>query len=142
MRETCTRDLIVMPKQLFRERYERFVQGRAWQVLTPSAGDQTASDVSFDQLARDAAHSPFAQALFAALSGQRSGLLRNDGVITATDLYCFLRDAVELPSLANAASRPRSFRCWCSTTRASLWAPGARPQPVRSAQQPDLRARK
>lgn len=110
VRDTRTRDLIVMPKQLFRERYERFVQGRAWQVLTSSAGDQTASDVSFDQLARDAAHSPFAQALFAALAGQRSGLLRGDGVITATDLYCFLRDAVELPSLANG--RQQTPQLW------------------------------
>lgn len=95
------RDLSVMPKKLFRERYLRFIEAPAWQVLTSSAGDQTASDVGFDQLAGLGEHSPFAQALFTVLEGKRAGLLRDDGVITATDLYSYLRDEIELPSLAN-----------------------------------------
>ena len=104
------RDLMVMPKKLYLERYTRFIKDPAWQVLTSSAADQTSSDAPFDELAGNPEHSPFAQALFTALEGNVSGLMRDDGVITATDLYSYLRDQVETSSLAG--NRRQTPQIW------------------------------
>ena len=104
------RDLMVMPKKLYFERYTRFIKDPAWQVLTSSAGDQTSSDAPFDELAGNPEHSPFAEALFTALEGNFAGLVRNDGVITATDLYSYLRDQVETSSLAG--NRRQTPQIW------------------------------
>lgn len=103
-RWASTRNLTVVPEVIHQERYDRFIQSPAWQVLTSAAYDQTALDLLAGDVKRGLApntensHSPFAYALFQALAG--AGDLapqgRGDGVITATELYLYLRDAVEV----------------------------------------------
>ena len=93
---------------LYRERYDRFIRDYAWQAITSAAYDQLAYD-AFD-LKNDRGqdptrpqHSPFAATLLAGLSGKadmsppatRPGQKPGDGVITATELYQYLRDTVE-----------------------------------------------
>jgi WD40 repeat protein len=110
MGQAKQRDLMVMPKKLYFERYTRFIKDPAWQVLTSSAADQTSSDAPFDELAGNPEHSPFAEALFTALEGNYPGLVRDDGVITATDLYSYLRDQVETSSMSS--NRRQTPQIW------------------------------
>lgn len=104
------RDLLAAPEVIYKERYDRFIQDPAWQIITSSAADQT----SFDSFALDTErgqgkHSPFATALIEALQGAadrivpKSGNRKSigDGIITATELYLYLRDRVELPTEAS-----------------------------------------
>lgn len=98
----------IMPKKIYKERFDRFIVDPAWQVITSAAYDQKALDVLGDQAigargttesADETQHSPFAQALFEGLSGQADAKLdpsgEGDGVITATELYSYIRDQVE-----------------------------------------------
>lgn len=103
-RWASTRNLTLVPEVIHQERYDRFIQSPAWQVLTSAAYDQTALDLLAGDIKRGLApntencHSPFAYALFQALAGA-SDLApqgRGDGVITATELYLYLRDTVEV----------------------------------------------
>ncbi|MCB0108754.1 MAG: caspase family protein, partial [Caldilineaceae bacterium] len=94
---------------LYRERYERFLRSPAWQVLTSAAYDQEALDalVTVGFGAREVeghAHSPFALALFDALTGAgaTSSDANHDGVVVATELYLYLRDIVEERAKAEA----------------------------------------
>ena len=89
---------------LYKERYDCFVRDPAWQIITSAAYDQMALDaltINTDrgQVGR---HSPFAAALLEALAGQadiyppaKGSRPAGDGVITATELYLYLRDRVE-----------------------------------------------
>lgn len=103
-----TRDVgFLMPKQIFKERFDRFVLDPAWQVITSAAYDQKAMDSMVDDkptgnrgmVTNDAGenHSPFAFALFQALAGEADATTGrgNDGLITATELYSYVRDQVE-----------------------------------------------
>jgi len=105
-RWSSTRDLSGLPSVIHRERYERYIQDPAWQVLTSAAYDQTALDVlsgnTIGERIETSDHSPFAAALFRALAGDadliprgKDGLPAGDGVITATELYLYLRECVE-----------------------------------------------
>ncbi|MGD1929920.1 MAG: caspase family protein [Leptolyngbyaceae cyanobacterium] len=90
-----TRDLLI-PEKMYRQRFERFQNSAAWQVLTSASQDQKALDILRDNRSlgqTSPQHSPFASALFEALAGE-ADLIR-DEVITATELYLYLRDAVE-----------------------------------------------
>ncbi|MEL6490403.1 MAG: caspase family protein, partial [Cyanobacteria bacterium J06621_3] len=110
-RWSSTREITVVNDVIHRERYDRFRQDPAWQVITSASYDQRAMDVlslrdergevvdSRDQQC----HSPFAAALMQALKGDadssppaRNGKPAGDGVITATELYLYLRDQVEV----------------------------------------------
>lgn len=106
----------LMPKRIYRQRFDRFVLDPAWQVITSAAYDQKAMDVLDGRPTGDrglvatqtgAAHSPFALALFAALAGnadfrtEREG----DGVITATEIYAYVRDRVEPETIAAGQSK-------------------------------------
>ncbi len=105
-RWASTRHLQPLPDKLYQERYDRFLRDPAWQVLTSAAYDQKALDVLAGSVVgergitsvADQSHSPFALALFAALAGAGdvSPRAAGDGVITATELYLYLRDAVEV----------------------------------------------
>jgi WD40 repeat protein/energy-coupling factor transporter ATP-binding protein EcfA2 len=109
-RWSSTRKLVPITETLYKERYDRFIQDPAWQVITSAASDQYALDnldLRGDRgIARhNTQHSPFAAALIEALSGAadiypplRPGKPAGDGVITATELYLYLRDAVEIPT--------------------------------------------
>ena len=100
----------LMPKRIYKERFDRFVQDPAWQVITSAAYDQKALDVlkgtgkpTGDRGAKmlpeynNAAHSPFALALFKGLAGKADAKIEfeGDGVITATELYSYIRDQIE-----------------------------------------------
>ncbi|KAB8334409.1 caspase [Scytonema tolypothrichoides VB-61278] len=92
----------IVPKvTVYKERYDRFISDRAWQVITSAADDQKALD-SLGQRGKvidgDEIHSPFAKALFDALrgAGDEGADLNKDGIITATELYSYLRDQVEI----------------------------------------------
>ncbi|MBD2451653.1 caspase family protein [Nostoc sp. FACHB-152] len=96
---------ILAAKTVYKERYDRFISDPAWQVITSAAYDQKALDAFSLNCQRgvEGNHSPFAAALLAALEGQAdcyppatNGKPPGDGVITATELYLYLRDAVEL----------------------------------------------
>ncbi|MEL7331976.1 MAG: caspase family protein [Cyanobacteria bacterium J06560_2] len=104
-RWSSTRDIDFVPEVIHRERYDRYRQDPAWQVITSAAYDQKAMDVLSlrdDRGELSGCHSPFATALLAALQGgadtsppAQNGHPAGDGVITATELYLYLRDSVE-----------------------------------------------
>ena len=106
-RWSSTRDLLTSPEVIHQERYDRFITDPAWQIITSSASDQKALD-NFDlnvERGQVGNHSPFATALLEALEGAadayppaKNGKPAGDGVITATELYLYLRDRVEIPT--------------------------------------------
>ena len=109
-----TRDVPAVPEVVHRERYERFVRDPAWQVITSAAQDQTA----LDQLVTgtlggrdgDGDHSPFALALFEGLGGLGDIMPPNggDGLITATELYVYIEDRLQLATIeARLRQTPR-----------------------------------
>jgi WD40 repeat protein len=98
-RWSSTRVLEPEPKIVYQERFARYVADPAWQVITSAAYDQRAKDKR-----GDGTHSPFAAALLEALRGAGDifppgggGRQPGDGVITATELYLYLRAQVEPP---------------------------------------------
>ncbi len=103
-----TRELVPIELgTIHKERFDRFIQDPAWQTITSAAYDQTALD-AFDlksERVKTGKHSPFAAALIEALSGQADlyppaapGRAAGDGVITATELYLYVRDRIEPPT--------------------------------------------
>ncbi len=122
-RWSSTRRLISVSKVIHKERFDRFIQDPAWQVITSAASDQYALD-SLDLKGdrgvakQDEQHSPFAAALMEALSGAADvyppasgGKKAGDGVITATELYLYLRDSVEVPT--DARNQRQTPQIWC-----------------------------
>ena len=106
-RWSSIRKLIPLPQIITKTHYDRFIKSSAWQAITSAAHNQEAFDFIRDNrgIANNSKHSPFAQALLEALQGEadiippaREGKLGGDGVITATELYLYLRDRVELDS--------------------------------------------
>lgn len=104
-RWSSTRDIATHPEVIYKERFDRFIRDPAWQVITSAAYDQTAFDVLEDNrgTGQTGQHSPFAEALFDALRGDadrfpapHNGQPGGDGVITASELYLYLRDRVEI----------------------------------------------
>ncbi|MEG4246254.1 caspase family protein [Microcoleus sp. Pol10_D6] len=109
-----TRKMIPIPETIHREHYDRFIRYPAWQVITSAAHNQEALDFLSDKrgISKKSQddkkkHSPFAEALFEALQhgdpdekGRRykKADLTKDGVITAPELYLYLRDNVETRS--------------------------------------------
>ena len=100
-----TRDLLTCPEVIHKERYDRFITDPAWQILTSSACDQKALDnFTLDsERGQVGNHSPFASALLNILEGAADRIPRGqqgkpagDGVITATKLYLYLRDTIEI----------------------------------------------
>ncbi len=87
-------------RKVYKQRYDRFIGESAWQVITSAAYDQKALDFLgfFGKRESDHTqeHSPFASALFEALEGHADTTLkRGDGIITATEIYSYVRDKVE-----------------------------------------------
>ena len=105
---------------LHKERYDRFIQDPAWQVVTSAACDQFAWDAFDlkDDRGQIGVHSPFACALIEALEGKadafppaETGKPAGDGVITATELYLYLRDRVEIATEARAIRQTPGIHC-------------------------------
>lgn len=106
---TGFRDVVFnLADMLYEERFYRFVQHPAWQVITSAAHDQKALDIIEEEAlgkreeSEADSNSPFARALKQAINLE--GLAdvvrgkRSDGVITASELYIYLRDIVEAES--------------------------------------------
>lgn len=95
------------PVKVYKERYDCFIQDAAWQVITSAAYDQEALDspgirgkVQYEKKV----HSPFAKALFDALLGesnQQNAYANKNGIITANELYLYLREEVEISTDEN-----------------------------------------
>ena len=110
-RWSSTRDLLIAPEVIHRERYDRFLEAAAWQVITSASHNQKAADIlrlQDDRGKTATHHSPFAAALIEALQGDadssppaKAGKPPGDGVITATELYLYLRDRVEVATEGN-----------------------------------------
>ncbi|MFQ5628545.1 MAG: caspase family protein, partial [bacterium] len=106
---SSSRDLFTAtPGKLYQEHFDRFVREPAWQVLTSSAFDQKALDILDGKPTGDrgvakknAAHSPFAHYLFEGLAGEADVQhgQEGDGIITATELYAYIRDMIEPKSI-------------------------------------------
>ena len=90
-----TRKVVLVPDEIHWEHYHRFIKYPAWQVITSAAHNQEALDYLDNRVSDSSAqHSPFAEALFEGLLDQKADIVP-DGVITAAELYLYLRDYVE-----------------------------------------------
>src|SRR5262249_40609697 len=79
--------------KIYRERYDRYIESPAWQVLTSASSDQRAFDVLAN--GRDeggGGHSPFARASRAGLGGAAD--YTKDHIITADGLAIYVRERV------------------------------------------------
>ncbi|NET26718.1 caspase family protein [Okeania sp. SIO1I7] len=86
------RNLIPAFETIHRERYDHFIRYPAWQAITSAAHNQEALDYTDERgIAPDSLHSPFARALINGLKDMKADLT-GDGVITAPELYLYLRD--------------------------------------------------
>jgi WD40 repeat protein len=111
------RDVVFdLPSIIYEERFWRYVKDPAWQVITSTAHDQKAVDVLSSRSLGlreegNSEHSPFAQALFEGLEGQGDVVPQEagDGVITATELYMYIRDEVENDTTAQAKRQTPSL---------------------------------
>ena len=117
---TRFRHIGFLPNRIFKERFDRFVRDQAWQVITSAGSDQKAQDYDlgnpdiFEEIVlgkRDnkrMLHSPFAAALFKGLAGAADLIPEGegDGVITASELYLYLREQVE-PSTIKISEKIR-----------------------------------
>ncbi|MCB0094173.1 MAG: caspase family protein [Caldilineaceae bacterium] len=117
-RWSTTRDIEISPPLIYRERYERFVRDLAWQVITSTSYDQTAIDI-FGERDVTPTYSPFASALFRVLEGiaLSTSELEDRLVVTATDLYLYLWDAVDTWYITNKLNHqsiqtPEIWRIW------------------------------
>ncbi|WP_051256160.1 nSTAND1 domain-containing NTPase [Cystobacter fuscus] len=85
-----------LPAPLFLERFRHFSSRRSFQLLASTAHDELASDRLLAKPSQeslgDGHHSPFALALLQALQHPSSADTNQDGLITASELYTFLRD--------------------------------------------------
>ena len=88
------RNVIPDLEAIHREHYERFIRYSAWQAITSAAHNQEALDYTDHRgIAPDLLHSPFAQALINGLKDMKADLT-GDRVITAPELYLYLRDSL------------------------------------------------
>jgi ABC-type branched-subunit amino acid transport system substrate-binding protein/WD40 repeat protein len=97
-RWSSSRNVISVPETIHRENYDRFIRYPAWQAITSAAYNQEALDSTDKRgIASDSLHSPFAKALIDGLTVDSSKKylkadLTKDNVITAPELYVYLRD--------------------------------------------------
>jgi hypothetical protein len=111
------RDVIFdLPKVIYEERFWRYCKDPAWQVITSAAHDQKAVDILTNQSLGlreegNSDHTPFASSLLRALDGDGDVVPQGegDGVITATELYSYLRDAVEKQTTEHARRQSPSI---------------------------------
>ncbi len=108
--------LFDLPKVIYEERFWRYCKDQAWQVITSAAHDQKAVDIITNQslgLREEGSgkHSPFAASLFEALDGAGDVIPagHGDGVMTATEIYTYLRDTVESTTTENAKRQSPSM---------------------------------
>lgn len=124
-------------RRIFASEFQRFVEGRAWQVLTSAAFNQTALDVVRDPrspLDAGQRHSPFAGALIEALTTEhadaRDGRGRRDRIVTVGELHHYLDQRLKPFDFQNPGLAPLSS----SNTGQFIfqvpgWEPVAEPDP-------------
>lgn len=94
----AVRDLRPAPTStpLYLERFRHFTSHRSFQLLLSTAHDEVASDRLLAKPSQetlgDGQHSPFAQALLQGLEPRSPADFNHDGLLTASELYTFLRD--------------------------------------------------
>ncbi|MGD9031005.1 MAG: caspase family protein, partial [Anaerolineae bacterium] len=120
-RWASTRHIGVLPDVIHKERFDRFLQSPAWQVITSASYDQRALDVLTGSVVsclgtrkeHSDRHSPFAQAFFAGLAGEGDIVPKGqgDGVITASELALYLRQIVEV-EVAQRATLEQTPQIW------------------------------
>jgi len=89
--------------KIYRERYDRYIESPAWQVLTSASSDQRAFDVVANDRDEGAeVNSPFARALLAGLAGAAD--YTKDNIITADELAIYVRERVA-PSTESVGAR-------------------------------------
>src|SRR5262249_12597023 len=84
-----------MEQALERERYDFFLQRRAFQLIASASHNEMALDnltakVQADYL-DDSGHSPFARAFLEGLGPRKAADQNRDGMVTATELYVYIR---------------------------------------------------
>jgi WD40 repeat protein len=96
----------VVPKvKVYKQVYDHYIKYPAWQVITSTSDKQTAIDSPRGKVVVGSkVHSPFAKHLFDALN--KGADLDNDGIITANDLFNFVRKAVALETEEYKAQTP------------------------------------
>jgi WD40 repeat protein len=102
-RWSSLRDVAPDITKVYRERYNRYVERAAWQVLTSASSNQPA----LDRLANDrdeggGTHSPFARALLEGLTGAAD--YTQDNLCTADEIAMFVRERVA-PAAESAGCR-------------------------------------
>ena len=92
-RWSSLRDVEPAATRLYRERYDRYLERAAWQVLTSTSADELALDsLASDRGEGAGSHSPFALALLEGLSSCAD--YTGDHLITADELAMFVRERV------------------------------------------------
>ncbi|MFN0181277.1 MAG: caspase family protein [Gemmatimonadales bacterium] len=106
-----------------RTKYERFVKDPAWQVISSAASDEKALDANLrvrPDSGRGSGHSPFAEALIAALQRNPPGRKENpadtndggrgDGLVTAHELFVYIDE--QLGEMEQIASVRQTAQLW------------------------------
>lgn len=100
---------LVPYQKLYRQRYDRFMKGKAQQMLFSAAYDEKALDVltrlGERELDSTKKNSPFAEVLFKALESDAD--IIQDGAITVSELYIYLEN-----ELAKITDRQTPGLCW------------------------------
>jgi WD40 repeat protein len=111
-----TRDIMEEFDVVHQEKYDRFVRDPAWQVITSASQDQKAIDQltagALGTRASNGEHSPFAAALFDAISGKGDLIPTQggDGLVTATELYLYLEESLQ--EAASSVGTSQTPRLW------------------------------
>lgn len=98
------------PTPLYMERFRHFSSRRSFQVLLSTSHDELASDRlmarSLQEFLGPRPHSPFAYALLEALQPSSRADTNEDGLLTVSELYTYLRDRLLTLLPTHAAQTP------------------------------------
>lgn len=100
-------------RAMSKERFRRYQEKRAWQVLASAGPAEKAADLISERGEEDE-HSPFAKALINALSGKAEidikpkGRNLGDGVLTAHEIFIHLHHEVERQTRSSTAFKPQN----------------------------------
>ena len=101
-------------RPMSQERFKRYQEKRAWQVLASAGPAEKAADLISERGEAATTNSPFAEALVAALSGKArpdfkpAGKNLGDGILTTHELFIYLHDEVEQRTRKAAAFKPQN----------------------------------
>ncbi|EAZ89783.1 nSTAND1 domain-containing NTPase [Crocosphaera chwakensis] len=106
-----TRDIGVMPEDISKERYQRYIHYKAGQVIVSTAHNKEAIDIIRDNrgMSENSVHSPFAELLFKALEYGDADYT-NDGITTVTELNLYLYE--KLLERTKDQKHPQVSRTW------------------------------